>query len=72
MPVGRQVFHGENTYAVLRAPRSGSTEALVLSAPYRRPDAPHPPNNAALAVLIALAKYFRREWRPGVGGGGPP
>ncbi|XP_043218487.1 glycosylphosphatidylinositol anchor attachment 1 protein-like [Amphibalanus amphitrite] len=61
-PLGNgSVFHGENTYAVLRAPRSGSTEALVLSAPYRRPGAPHPPNHAAVAMLVALAKYFRRQ-----------
>ena len=32
---GKQ-FHGQNLYAILRAPRASSTEALVLSAPFRR------------------------------------
>lgn len=35
-PLGKpKTFHGENIYAILRAPRASSTEALVLSVPYR-------------------------------------
>ena len=30
-----QLFHGENVYGILRAPRASGTESLVLSAPYR-------------------------------------
>ena len=47
---------GENTYAVLRAPRSGSTEALVLSVTYQSPA-----SGAALALLLSLANYWKRE-----------
>ena len=62
LPLPPQTFRGENTYAILRAPRSGSTESLVLSAPYRTPSGPLPDNGAAVALMIALARYFRREY----------
>ena len=30
-----RLFEGNNIYAILRAPRASSTEALVLTTPYR-------------------------------------
>ena len=35
-PLGaRETYHGDNIYAILRAPRASSTESLVLTTPYR-------------------------------------
>lgn len=55
------MFGGQSVYGILRAPRTASTEAIVLSAPYRPPDDENPKNNHAIALLIALAKAFRRK-----------
>ena len=33
----KQIYQGDNIYAILRAPRASSTEGLVLSTPYRPP-----------------------------------
>ncbi|XP_071447710.1 glycosylphosphatidylinositol anchor attachment 1 protein [Hetaerina americana] len=61
-PLGsRKVFTGKNVYGILRAPRGSSTEALVLSVPYRPPDSIHPPTAPSLALAMALAKFFRRQ-----------
>ena len=35
---GKQVYTGENIYAILRAPRASSTESLVFATPYRTPN----------------------------------
>ena len=45
-------------YAILRAPRSPSTEAIVLSSPYRTMDSPHGSTLPGIALMIALAKHF--------------
>lgn len=55
---GKQVS-GKNMYAILRAPKSASTEAIVISAPFRLTDDPRPQTNAGIALMMALAKYFR-------------
>lgn len=54
-------YTGKNVYAILRAPRSSSTEALVLSVPYRPPTSVHPGTAPSIAIMLALAKFFRRQ-----------
>ncbi|PSN54175.1 Glycosylphosphatidylinositol anchor attachment 1 protein [Blattella germanica] len=54
-------YTGKNIYAILRAPRSSSTEALVLSVPYRPPSSLHPGTAPSIAIMLALAKFFRRQ-----------
>ncbi|KAG8515428.1 Glycosylphosphatidylinositol anchor attachment 1 protein [Galemys pyrenaicus] len=55
MPV--QMVSGTNVYGILRAPRSASTESLVLTVPCG-PDAA---NNQAVGLLLALAAHFRGQ-----------
>ncbi len=56
----RRTFTGQNVYAILRAPRASSTEALVFSVPYRPPDSPEEPTDVGVAVLMASARFFRK------------
>ncbi|KAI0150643.1 Gaa1-like protein [Xylariaceae sp. FL1272] len=67
LKVGRQnytyhtagsVFAGENTYAILQAPRGDATEALVLVAPWSNMKGEFNRNGVALA--LTLARYFKR------------
>lgn len=48
-------------YGILRAPRSASTEAIVISLPYRPPSSAHLTTIPGLALLLALAKFFRKQ-----------
>lgn len=58
-PFGRQSKHvGRNVYAVLRASRTASTEAIVLSAPFRTKLNPNGSTLPGIALMISLAKYF--------------
>ena len=57
--VQTRTFQGRNVYAILRAPRASSTEALVLSAPYRPPYSVEPSTDVSVALLLASAKFFR-------------
>ena len=57
---GKQ-FQGQNIYAILRAPRASSTEALVLSAPYRSSYSLEAPTDVSIALLLASAKFFRNQ-----------
>jgi glycosylphosphatidylinositol transamidase len=54
----RSKYHGRNVYAVLRAPRTAGTEAIVLSVPYRADLTPNGSSLPGLALLLSLAKYF--------------
>ncbi|KAH9361974.1 hypothetical protein HPB48_003617 [Haemaphysalis longicornis] len=56
-----QRHSGENVYAILRAPRAASTEAVVFSAPYRLDDSLHGSTLPGIALMVALAKYFRGQ-----------
>lgn len=49
-------YTGKNVYAILHAPRAPSTEALVLSVPYRSPLSIHPPTAVSVALMLAFAK----------------
>lgn len=58
---GGRVFSGKNVYGILRAPRIGSTEAIVLATPYRPPDSIHPEVMSSIPVLLAFANFARRK-----------
>ncbi|CAG9813559.1 unnamed protein product [Phaedon cochleariae] len=57
----KEKYEGKNLYGILRAARGSSTEALVLSVPYRPPDSVHPPTAPSVAIMLAFAKYANRE-----------
>lgn len=48
---------GKNVYGILRSPRGSSTEALVLSVPFRSPTSVHPSTASSIAIMLAFAKY---------------
>lgn len=58
---GGKVFSGKNVYGILRAPRIGSTEAIVISAPYRTPESIHSIVMPSVPILIAFANFARRK-----------
>eukprot|EP00092_Neocalanus_flemingeri_P071307 GFUD01087632.1.p1 GENE.GFUD01087632.1~~GFUD01087632.1.p1 ORF type:complete len:650 (-),score=226.04 GFUD01087632.1:40-1989(-) len=60
-PLANNSFTGTNVYAILRAPKASSTEALVLAAPHRPPNSPHQSTDAGIAVLLSAAKFFRSQ-----------
>lgn len=61
-PLGsKPTHHGENVFAILRAPRGAGTEAVVLSSPYRMEDSLHGSTLPGIALMVALAKYFRAQ-----------
>lgn len=51
-------MQGTNVYAILRSARAPSTEAIVLSTPFRNDDNPHGTTLPGIALMIAMAKYF--------------
>ncbi|KAH8416600.1 hypothetical protein KR222_010613 [Zaprionus bogoriensis] len=58
---GGKEFHGKNIYGILRAPRIGSTEGIVFSAPYRVPSSVHPEITPSVPLLLAFADFARRK-----------
>lgn len=55
-----QKVHGKNFYAILRAPRAASTEALILSTSYKPGiNDSEPANNPSIALMYSLASFFR-------------
>lgn len=56
---GGRKFSGKNIYGILRAPRIASTEAIVISTPYRTPESIHPIVMPSLPILIAFASFAR-------------
>jgi len=59
-PLGDKIFTGKNVYGIMRAPRGASTEALVMSAPYRPPESTFTGSNAGIAMMLSLAASFRK------------
>ena len=57
-----QEFLGQNVYGILRASKTASTEAIVLSVPYRLPKAPGGDTINGIALMMALAKSFRSQF----------
>lgn len=58
---GGRVFTGRNVYGILRAQRIGSTESVVISAPYRAPDSIHPEVSTSVPILLAFANFARSK-----------
>ncbi|XP_068158604.1 glycosylphosphatidylinositol anchor attachment 1 protein [Drosophila tropicalis] len=58
---GGKEFHGKNVYGILRAPRIGSTEGVVFSAPYRAPSSVHVDLAPSVPLLMAFADFARRK-----------
>lgn len=58
---GGKAFTGKNIYGILRAPRIGSTEAIVLSTPYRPPNTAHTSITSSVPLLLAFADFARRQ-----------
>lgn len=59
---GGRVFSGKNVYGILRAPRIGSTEAIVLATPYRPPDSIHADVMSSIPILLAFANFARSKF----------
>ncbi|XP_018578205.1 glycosylphosphatidylinositol anchor attachment 1 protein [Anoplophora glabripennis] len=57
----KERYSGQNVYGILRAARASSTEALVLSVPYRPPSSVHASTSASVAVMLAFAKFANKE-----------
>lgn len=61
-PFGKKpVFEGRNVFAVFRASRAPSTEAIVVSAPFRSKDSAHGTTIPSVALMISLAKYVSNK-----------
>ncbi|CRK93004.1 CLUMA_CG006533, isoform A [Clunio marinus] len=58
---GGKSFKGKNIYGILRAPRTASTEAIVLSIPYRPPNSAHISITPTVPLLLAFAEFARRQ-----------
>lgn len=58
---GGKKFQGKNIYGILRAPRIGSTESIVLTVPYRPPNTAHTSVTAGVPLLLAFADFARRQ-----------
>jgi len=56
---GGLTFKGNNVYGILRAPRIASTEAFVISVPYRTPDSIHSKISHGVPLVLAFADYAR-------------
>ncbi|CAK1543357.1 unnamed protein product [Leptosia nina] len=61
-PLGQgQVFKGTNVYGILRAPRTSSLEALVLTVPYRPLSSHQKGTTAGVALMLAFAQFARSK-----------
>lgn len=58
---GGKEFHGKNVYGIVRAPRIGSTESILLSMPYRPPNTAHTSITSTVPLLLAFAEFARRQ-----------
>lgn len=57
-----KIFKGKNVYGILRAPRIGSTESFVISAPYRPPNSIQTEITHSIPILLAFANYARSKF----------
>ncbi|KAJ8946439.1 hypothetical protein NQ318_014426 [Aromia moschata] len=57
----KEKYTGKNVYGILRAARASSTEALILSVPYRSSLSVHPSTAPSIAIMLAFAKYANKE-----------
>ncbi|KPJ21334.1 Glycosylphosphatidylinositol anchor attachment 1 protein [Papilio machaon] len=61
-PMGQgQVYKGTNVYGILRAARTPSLEALVVSAPFRYMSTHQKGTAAGIALMLAFAQFARPQ-----------
>ncbi|XP_012526778.2 glycosylphosphatidylinositol anchor attachment 1 protein [Monomorium pharaonis] len=60
-PFQEQKFAGQNIYGIVRAPRASSTEAIVVSVPYRPINSIYLDTAPSVALLLAFAKFCRKQ-----------
>ncbi|XP_071642867.1 glycosylphosphatidylinositol anchor attachment 1 protein isoform X2 [Temnothorax longispinosus] len=60
-PFQEQKFVGQNVYGIVRAPRASSTEAIVVSVPYRPINSIYLDTAPSIALLLAFAKFCRKQ-----------
>ncbi|XP_062716077.1 glycosylphosphatidylinositol anchor attachment 1 protein [Aedes albopictus] len=58
---GGKVFKGKNVYGILRAPRIASTEAFVISVPYRPPESVLTDVSSGVPLMLAFADFARKQ-----------
>ncbi|XP_014214858.1 glycosylphosphatidylinositol anchor attachment 1 protein isoform X1 [Copidosoma floridanum] len=60
-PFKNQKYLGQNVYGIIRAPRAASTEAIVVSVPYRPLTSIHADTTASIALLLSFAQFCRKQ-----------
>lgn len=61
-PLGQgQIYKGTNIYGILRAPRTSSLEAIVVTAPYRSLSNHQKGTAAGIALMLAFAQFARPQ-----------
>lgn len=60
-PLQEQRFTGQNVYGIVRAPRAASTEAIVVSVPFRPINSIYLDTAPSVALLLAFAKFCRKQ-----------
>ncbi|XP_046821279.1 glycosylphosphatidylinositol anchor attachment 1 protein [Vespa crabro] len=60
-PFKQQKFTGQNIYGIVRAPKAASTEAIVVSVPFRPINSVYLSTAPSVALLLAFAKFCRKQ-----------
>ncbi|XP_076247523.1 glycosylphosphatidylinositol anchor attachment 1 [Calliopsis andreniformis] len=60
-PFQEQQFSGQNIYGIIRAPRAASTEAIIVSVPFRPINSIYLDTAPSIALLLAFAKFCRKQ-----------
>ncbi|XP_078040493.1 glycosylphosphatidylinositol anchor attachment 1 [Augochlora pura] len=60
-PFQEQKFTGQNIYGIIRAPRAASTEAIIVSVPFRPVNSIYLDTAPSVALLLAFAKFCRKQ-----------
>lgn len=60
-PFKKQKFAGQNIYGIVRAPKAASTEAIIVSVPFRPMNSIYLSTAPSVALLLAFAKFCRKQ-----------
>ncbi|KAK2586771.1 hypothetical protein KPH14_011798 [Odynerus spinipes] len=60
-PFKKQKFVGQNIYGIVRAPKAASTEAIIVSVPFRPMNSIYLSTAPSVALLLAFAKFCRKQ-----------
>ncbi|XP_066603061.1 glycosylphosphatidylinositol anchor attachment 1 protein isoform X2 [Prorops nasuta] len=60
-PFQQQKFTGQNIYGIVRASRAASTEAIVVSVPFRPVNSIYTDTAPSIALLLAFARFCRKQ-----------